>query len=297
MKQYNDKYSDSYLNILKNKDNAFLNIKKGLTLDQISNYGIQILSALNYLHNNNTYHLNLHSGNVLIDNNNCTNIKITDFENIYLGLNFRKELYYLYIFKKYIIENKQNSYDYYKNSNILYDIFSPKANIFEIIDIVSFGRIMYEMYTGKELNAPYPDEIELFEFENSDFKDLINEIFPRNIDNLGNSFVDIPRVNAIELSKFPLFKNYKHVLKTFDHNIKKSKNNSFSNFQESNLLSKSDLNKLDSESYNTHSEESKDAKINLYNMGLEFNTYDEVKEKTFDNLYFINLMLNKIKNM
>ena len=55
-------------NAMNNYSKKYPNNKaKGLHLSQIASFGRQILEALLYLHSNRWYHMHLHSGNILID--------------------------------------------------------------------------------------------------------------------------------------------------------------------------------------------------------------------------------------
>ena len=56
-----------------------------------------------YLHRNNWYHLNLHSGNILIDKDR---VKITELENYIVGHVPRNEHFFNFIIESFINENK-----------------------------------------------------------------------------------------------------------------------------------------------------------------------------------------------
>ena len=75
----NPLYSYEKKNILYNKNQK----GKPLSKKKISKFSRQILLLLKRLHKNNIYHLNLHSGNILVDNDN--NIKVNDLEMVILS--------------------------------------------------------------------------------------------------------------------------------------------------------------------------------------------------------------------
>ena len=116
----------------------------------------------------------MHSGNVLVDVK-TQQIKITELENFVCDLPSKNEQFYYFIYEEFNYEknanfsNGNNSKDSQKNNNnsnnnnnnnLFSDIFKGQFNIFKNIDILSFGRILYEMTSGKELKAPFPDELE-----------------------------------------------------------------------------------------------------------------------------------------
>jgi serine/threonine protein kinase len=173
---------------------------KGLHNSLISNYGRQILEALNYLHNNKWYHMHLHSGNVLIDNNNS--IKLVELENFVNDIPIRNDHLFNYAYESF------NSTYYTKNdynSVILSEIFKNNSNIFEKIDIICFGRILYEMTTGRELKAPFPDPIEYKDIE-ADISEVLSLIFNKKTSKVNSNFIfTIPEVNASDLLKMKFF--------------------------------------------------------------------------------------------
>lgn len=188
----------------------------------ISLYGKQILAALHYLHSNKWYHLHLHSGNVLVDEK-TQGIKITELENFVCDLPLKNEQYYYFIYEEFNFEknpnssNSNNLKEYQNNNsnnnnNIFSDIFKSQFNIFEKIDIISFGRILYEMTTGKELKSPFPDELEYKDMD-IEIAVILKTIFHRknnkfqlnNYNNYNNNVKASSENTAADLLNFKFF--------------------------------------------------------------------------------------------
>jgi serine/threonine protein kinase len=156
---------------------------KGLPRSIIALYGRNILDALAHLHKNNWYHLHLHSGNVLVeDDGGC--VKISELENFVNDLPIRNEHFFNYVYEcfnnEFYLKQITSSNTSQKNSAILSDIFKNSSNVFEKMDIISFGRILYEMTTGRELRAPYPDDLEYKEMD-PEVVDILQIIFNKKI--------------------------------------------------------------------------------------------------------------------
>ena len=182
-------YSTNPLNSFEKKSLKYKNKKgKPLQKKKIAKISRQILLLLKRLHKNNIYHLNLHSGNVLIDSD--FNIKINDLEMI--------------IFSKYKRQDENFFNDLFE-----YYLSNPIGNflkVFEAIDIISFGKILYEISTGNEMETPY---LNLKNLENidKDIIDLLKLIFPQNnicsssvkqllkMDLVKNNFIDEEQEN------------------------------------------------------------------------------------------------------
>jgi serine/threonine protein kinase len=175
---------------------------------------------LKYLHKNNWYHLHLHSGNIFIEEKSNT-IKITELENTVCNLPIKNEQYFNFIYEdlnynkeKEISNNNYNNNNNAKNlnkneKNILFaDIFKYNYNVFERIDIISFGRILYEMITGKELKSSFPDELELNDMDN-DIAYILKCIFIRKEKNRNNNnnFKEIKIDNLLDMKFFSLENN------------------------------------------------------------------------------------------
>ena len=113
-----------------------------------------IIHALFSLHKKGIYLLNLHCGNILLDDD--TTINLNDIESL-------------------IKDNSDTFYDYiyiYYKQNTSY----TKLNLFEAIDVISYGRILYEMFTGNELKQ---HEAKTFsEVDNVCIKEILTKIFP-----------------------------------------------------------------------------------------------------------------------
>lgn len=213
--------------------------------------------------------MNLHSGNILISKNS-SKIKLVDFENFFFELPIRNEQYFFYLIELFLDEYRKN---YDKQSAMLSDIFTPKFNVFEMIDIVSFGRVVYEMYTGKELKAPYPDELEYFEMEEN-IKEVLRSIFPlktRSTNNSKVNYVGYPEISVQELLKKKLFSSCKSSDETIFDKDKKNKK------QNPDLLKDEKL--MDNE---------------RFNLKLEFDGLSYIKEDIYNQQRFINQQYGKI---
>lgn len=137
------------------------NIGKPLDLTLISKIGCQVLLGLHYLHSMNFYHNNIHSGNIYIRNNK---VLIGELENYILNLPSKNRKIY-----EKILFNKKFSSDRFECAQ-------------EIIDIIQFGQLLYEMVTGCELKMLQPDPNDYI-FIPSPIARILKEIFPEN-DNL-----------------------------------------------------------------------------------------------------------------
>jgi len=144
---------------------------------------------LNYLHKNNFYHLHLHTGNILLADKSNT-IKLTELENFVCNLPVKNEQYFNFLIDDLNYDNNNNNtskkFNSNNNTNLFTDIFKNQFNIFEKIDIISFGRILYEMATGKELKSSFPDEIELNDMDN-EISDVLRLVFFRAKNNNRNN--------------------------------------------------------------------------------------------------------------
>ncbi len=167
-------------------------------ISQITLYGRQILEGLVYLHSIKWYHMNLHSGNIIIDNEI---VKITDIENFVNDLPIKNEAFFSYVFSNFSKQNIKT------DISLLTDVFTCNYNIFEKIDIISFGRIVYEMTFGKELKAPFPDDIEYNDID-PNIADLLRIIFVKKYSKMNsNSIISVPEVTAADLLRHKLFSN------------------------------------------------------------------------------------------
>merc|ERR1712228_213978 len=101
---------------------------KSLYINKIRKYGRQILEALNYLSRCGLTHYHLHSGNVIIQNDNA---KVTEIENVFFGYQLRHPLHqHLEAVKK------------------IYPFLD--------VEVCLFGYILFEMATGFESPTPSP---------------------------------------------------------------------------------------------------------------------------------------------
>lgn len=176
----------------------------------ISLYGSQILKGLAYLHERKIYHLHLHSGNVLLDEKN-NEIKITGIENFVCDFSIRQENYFNFIFEYICLqgESESNNGIRVNNSDLFTEIYRNQFNIFEKLDIISFGRILYEMVIGKELNCAYPDELE-YKSMDEEISKILSLIFLRKrskYNNISNNYkCSLPEINAKDLLNHEFFK-------------------------------------------------------------------------------------------
>jgi len=182
---------------------------KALNLSLVSIYGRQILEALVYLHRNKWYHMHIHTGNVLLDENG-EEIRLSGLEIFVNDLPIRNEHVMNYAFENFngnnfhISQAKPNN-----NSSILTDIFKNTYNIFEKIDIISFGRLVYEMAFGKELKAPFPDNLEYQDME-AGLAEVLRLIFYKKESKINTNFMySVPQVTASELLKLKFFDSNK----------------------------------------------------------------------------------------
>ncbi|RIA80754.1 kinase-like domain-containing protein [Glomus cerebriforme] len=131
-----DPKTSEYLLIMQYANNGDLknylkNNFKNLTWDDKKKLAFQIANGLNYLHNENVLHRDLHSKNIVIHENNA---KITDF-----GISK--------------IQNDQNSTDYMDNFGVIAylepkRILDPNFPYTKSSDIYSFGVLMWEISSG-----------------------------------------------------------------------------------------------------------------------------------------------------
>jgi serine/threonine protein kinase len=160
-----------------------------LSVKQLQNYGRQVLEVLANLHNLKWFHIHLHSGNVLIDNDDL--VKITELENFAMNMPIKNELYFNYVYNSFNNDN----------TSVLTEIFQTNYNVYEKIDIVSFGRLFYEMTFGKELKAPFPDDLEYNDLD-KDIAEILQAIFPKQNKTY---IVGLPEVSASDLIKYKFF--------------------------------------------------------------------------------------------
>lgn len=190
-------------NPLDNFNKKYPNKGKGLHPSQISLYGKQILDAMTFLHANKWYHMHLHIGNVLLESE--YSIKISELENFVNDLPIRNEHFFNYAYENFNHEHYLNKMDY--NSSVLSEIFKNNFNIFEKIDIISFGRIIYELTTGRELKAPYPDDLE-YKDMNKDIADILQIIYNKKVSKVNSNYlICVPDITMQELSKLKFFNN------------------------------------------------------------------------------------------
>lgn len=176
---------------------------KGLHKSLIILYSKQILEALSYLHSNRWYHMHLHTGNILIEDDG-NNIKISELENFVNELPIRNEHFFYYAYENFNSDHYLNNKNDY-NSSVLNEIFKNNYNIFEKIDIILFGRVLYEMTTGRELKSPFPDDLEYKELD-PEIVEILKLIFNKKTSKVNNNFsITVPEVSASDLLKMKIF--------------------------------------------------------------------------------------------
>jgi serine/threonine protein kinase len=233
---------------------------KPLSVKQIQCYGKQILKALAYLHELKWYHMHLHTGNILIDNDGMS-VRLTELENFANNIPVKNEMYLNYVYSNF---NTNNSYN-----TTLTEVFKANTNVFEKIDIVCFGRVLYELTFGKELKAPYPDEMEYNNLD-KDIADILQQIFPRV--KKGTYIVTVPSVSASDLLSHKFFQEDNNNGEDGNENV----HGKFKNY----LL---------------------DDDFDRHSGNFEINVNDEsfcsfIKETVFDQNKFLKTKLTSIKN-
>ncbi|PVD24707.1 hypothetical protein C0Q70_15192 [Pomacea canaliculata] len=122
--------------------------KYGLSMNQVQIFGRQILEALLFLEEKGfPQHSNLHSGNVMLEDNVC---RLAGYENVFLGNTSRIHA----LFRKKL-----------KNKNK------------DAIDVLSFGHILFEMAYGYELDTAHPGPQQLIGHQPPSVVEILNFIF------------------------------------------------------------------------------------------------------------------------
>jgi hypothetical protein len=127
-------------------------------------------------------------------------------ENAVNDLPIKNEQYYNYAFESYSSNESYNKNNDYTTS-VLSEIFRNKHNLFEKLDLIAFGRIIYEMTTGKELKAPYPDELDYKEMDHR-IIELLRLILLKKESKVNNKYVySVPEISAVDLLRLQFFDN------------------------------------------------------------------------------------------
>ena len=225
---------------------------KKLKDDKIQIFAYEIAKALCTLHKNNFYLLNLQTGNIFIDENE--KIKINGIESI-------------------LMDNEDNFYNYiyeFFNSNQKSFPSTTNLNLFEMIDTVSFGRVLYEMASGNPLTTHYPSDLD--ELGSYEIKEILMKIFPHK---------GICNIKLKEILQMKLFSSITNEAK------KKSKFNFFG-------LKK---NKNDSDNDEDEFNENNDDNENNQLVSNDLQTNDQfysLKDILYNQK---NILLRKIKNV
>mmetsp|Transcript_60340 Transcript_60340/g.95809 ORF Transcript_60340/g.95809 Transcript_60340/m.95809 type:complete len:533 (+) Transcript_60340:32-1630(+) len=162
---------------------------KPLYINRIRKYGRQILEAVHYLSQCGLMHYHLHSGNVIIQNDNA---KLTEMENLFFGYQLRHPLHqHLQAVKK----------------------IYPELNV----EVCLFGYVLFEMATGIESPTPSPLDCmhELPRKLDANIVNLLGRIFgdrslgntPSVEDLINDPFFNATNVPRGDVSLFTALKN------------------------------------------------------------------------------------------
>lgn len=173
--------------------------KKGLSVTQIRCFGKQILSALLYMEEKGfPPHGHVHTGNIMIDNNSC---RLMGCENSLIG----EEPRIFSIIKKKLKHNK------------------------DVIDVLCFGHVIYEMCVGMELESAHPQPGHLNLCRNPDIITILNFIFPEKRTDYPSlkeiasqdffSQVPLPVLDSYRFAPISLNKEMKNIVKAIKTGI------------------------------------------------------------------------------
>ena len=130
------------------------------------------------------------------------------------------------------------------------------------------------MYTGKELKAPYPDELEYSDMDEN-IKMILKKIFPRkkriNHYNTKQSFISYPEIGISELLKLDFFST------TNNEQFAGQPKNDKKEKKKNNFLKDYDKFSIDSDQFK-----------------LEFDNLSHIKEEIYNQQRFINQQYGKI---
>lgn len=113
------------------------------TIKQISK---KVLLALEFIYSKGLFYGHLHSGNVLIDLANVTNVKLTDFQNALIGVPF--------LYRSNVVEQR-------------------KIQTIELSDVYGLGQLIYEMCYGEAMLTKSA-KTTFDDCPNSEFKSILN---------------------------------------------------------------------------------------------------------------------------
>ena len=168
--------------------------KKKFTQLQVIDYAWQLINMIFILHNHGIFHLHIHSENILINEDNV--LLLNDIENaLFSNFKHKRQEFLEYIYQYYNWKRKE------KDSFMFADDHKNKISLYEVIDIVSYGSVLYEMIMGDTMKTHKlsADDLNTLGYFNYDIEQLMRKIFPLN---------GICSITAKEICMMNMFKKY-----------------------------------------------------------------------------------------